>query len=324
MNKEHFLELSLLAGASFTGIAGVNVIENKFAVRNHRLESEENNYYQWKNFKIYYTKKGFGKPIILLHDLKPDASSYEWSEIIDKLAETHRVYAFDLLGCGRSDKPEITYTNFYYVQILLSFIKTQICEKTFVISSGYSSVTALMAGAYDPSKFSGIAFINPPSIGSMARIPNWHTIFAMRMMQIPVFGDLIYNVHYGRAAIDNRFSEELLYNPFRVSTELIETYLEAAHLGNGKGRFLEASLAGRYLNINITHALKSLKVPAWILVGEELRNETAIAKSWADIARSLGIRTVSQSKNYPHYEKPKETVSYLQAILSENENNKRK
>lgn len=316
MNKEHFLELGFLAGGTVAGIAGMNALENKYSLRKNRLESTEGEYFCWKNFKIYYTKSGFGKPVILLHDLKPDASSYEWSRLVDKLAENHRVYVLDLLGCGRSDKPEITYTNFYYVEILLSFIKSQICEKTFVVGSGYSSVIALMAGAYDPSKISGIAFINPPSIGSMAQVPNWHTVIAMRMMQIPVFGDLLYNIHYGRWAIDDRFSEDLLYNPFHVSSELIDTCVEAAHIGNGKGRFLGASLAGRYLNMNITHALKNLKVPSWILVGEDMRGETAIARSWKAASPRLHIRTISQSRNYPHYEKPKETASVLNGILS--------
>lgn len=317
MNKERLLELGVLAGASCAGIAGVNALENKFALRHNRLESSESNYYHWKNFNIYYTRKGFGKPVILLHDLKPDSSAHEWSNLIDRLAEHHRVYAFDLLGCGRSDKPEITYTNFYYVEILLSFIKSQVCEKTFVVASGYSSVIALMAAAYDSSKFSGVCFINPPSIGSMARVPNWHTIFAMRMMQIPVLGDAIYNIHYSRAAIDNRFSEELFYNPFHVSTELIETCLESAHIGKGRGRFLEASKAGRYLNMNVKHALKTIKIPAFILAGAALEDEVHIANSWKKCAPSIAIEAISQSKYYPHYENARETAAKLLAILDQ-------
>ncbi|MBR6399296.1 MAG: hypothetical protein IKS06_10445 [Lachnospiraceae bacterium] len=103
MNKEHFLELGFLAGGTVAGIAGMNALENKYSLRKNRLESTEGEYFCWKNFKIYYTKSGFGKPVILLHDLKPDASSYEWSRLVDKLAENHRVYVLDLLGCGRSD-----------------------------------------------------------------------------------------------------------------------------------------------------------------------------------------------------------------------------
>ena len=63
-------------------------------------------------------KKGTGSPILLIHDALPGASGYEWSKIEDELAVDHTVYTVDLLGCGRSDKPSITYTNFVYVQMI--------------------------------------------------------------------------------------------------------------------------------------------------------------------------------------------------------------
>ena len=43
----------------------------------------------------------------LIHDLDPTASSYEWKAVTKKLAENHTVYAIDLLGCGRSEKPNM-------------------------------------------------------------------------------------------------------------------------------------------------------------------------------------------------------------------------
>lgn len=51
--------------------------------------------------------------MLLLHDLHCASSGREWQYIEDALAQDHTVYTLDLLGCGRSDKPAITYTNFY-------------------------------------------------------------------------------------------------------------------------------------------------------------------------------------------------------------------
>ena len=65
---------------------------------------------------------------LLIHDLTPSSSAYEWSKMIDELAESHTVYALDLLGCGRSDKPSITYANYLYVQLITDFAKQVIKE----------------------------------------------------------------------------------------------------------------------------------------------------------------------------------------------------
>lgn len=88
-------------------------------------------------------QKGTGSPILLIHDTLPGASGYEWSKIEDELAIDHTVYTVDLLGCGRSDKSSITYTNFVYVQMISDFIKKIIGQKTDVIASGFQALLLL-------------------------------------------------------------------------------------------------------------------------------------------------------------------------------------
>ena len=58
---------------------------------------------------ILYTKKGSGSPVLLIHDIVPGACGYEWNRIEEELAMEHTVYTIDLLGCGRSEKPGVTY-----------------------------------------------------------------------------------------------------------------------------------------------------------------------------------------------------------------------
>ena len=107
----------LLTLAALTTIAaGVVHVANRVIVASSQLKEmldfSNHNYYDWRFGKIYYTKKGTGSPLLLIHDTMPGASGYEWSRIEKQLAQEHTVYTIDLLGCGRSEKPEITYTNF--------------------------------------------------------------------------------------------------------------------------------------------------------------------------------------------------------------------
>ena len=65
-------------------------------------------------------------------------SSMEWDKVIDTLSREHTVYTIDLLGCGKSDKPAITYTCYLYVQLLTDFIRDIIGEKTDIVATGAS------------------------------------------------------------------------------------------------------------------------------------------------------------------------------------------
>lgn len=316
MNNKKALKTLLFLGVSSASIFGTNTFFNNYAVSKKKLSSDNESYYKWKNLNIYYTKTGMtGSPIILLHDLKPDASGYEWNNIVDILAQNHRVYVLDLLGCGRSDKPDLTYTNFYYVQLLIDFIKSMICEKTFVVASGYTCSIAMLAGVYDASKFSGMSFINPPSLGVLSQVPDRKSKFAKKLIETPLIGELVYNILYARENIDDRFTEEYLYNPFLVNSDLIDTYYEAAHIGSGSGRFLEASLAGNYVNMNINHALKNFKVPANIIIGSAMKDEIFISKSWKSRNDSLSISSIERANKYPHIEKPDKTAEKIEKMI---------
>ena len=114
---------------------------NKFIFNASDEHSEEDrpNYYHWKFGNIYYKKAGSGSPLLLIHDLNHYSSSMEWDKVIDTLSEKHTVYTIDLLGCGKSDKPAITYTCYLYVQLLTDFIRDIIGEKTDIIATGASS-----------------------------------------------------------------------------------------------------------------------------------------------------------------------------------------
>ena len=117
--------LKKVIGITTTAVAGmyiINRIVDYTAGQKNLLTTEEGNIYHWKNGDIFYTVSGKGTPVILIHGLNPASSAKEWSKIVHRLEKKHTVYTIDLLGCGRSEKPGITYTNFLYVQLINNFI----------------------------------------------------------------------------------------------------------------------------------------------------------------------------------------------------------
>ena len=60
-------------------------------------------------YRVHYFVGGTGRPLLLIHGLA--SRSEDWTpEIPEYIRSGFRVYALDLLGCGRTDHPDIAYT----------------------------------------------------------------------------------------------------------------------------------------------------------------------------------------------------------------------
>ena len=110
--KNKLKSCAILATLGTITIHLINKTLIEMATKDSLLNSSEGNYYDWRFGKIYYRKQGNGKPLLLLHDLDAESSGVEWKKVAAILAEKYTVYTVDLLGCGRSERPDITYTNF--------------------------------------------------------------------------------------------------------------------------------------------------------------------------------------------------------------------
>ena len=108
-HSKKLVTLSVLTTMSGAAIYFLNKTLDTAAVRKNLLASAEKEIFSWQFGDIFYTKKGTGTPMLLLHDLHCASSGREWQYIEDTLAQDHTVYTLDLLGCGRSDKRELNH-----------------------------------------------------------------------------------------------------------------------------------------------------------------------------------------------------------------------
>ena len=304
MNKStrKLLTASLLVTTTSTAIFAINKFINASAVVKNILKGKSENYFNWKFGKIHYTVHGSGSPILLIHDLLPCCSTDEWKYIEGSLAENHTVYCIDLLGCGCSDRPNITYTNFMYVQLITDFIKSVIEEKTDIIASGLSGSFVIMACKNDDTIINRIMMINPEDLAVLNQIPTSQSKIAKFIIDMPLIGTLVYNIIMSRNNMDLMFTEKYMYNPFHKDTDLFDSYYESAHLDNGNGKYLFSSIKGKYIYCNIAHALKTINNSIYIIEGKsEKRAEESVAL-YTSINPAIEYEIISHSKHFPHIE----------------------
>lgn len=291
----HFINRTVAAAAQFRQLLGITNTKT----------------FEWRFGNINYTKKGNGTPVLLIHDMLPGASGYEWNKVEESIAADHTVYTIDLLGCGRSEKPGITYTNFVYVQMICDFIREVIGQKTDIIASGFSGSFAVMACHNEKELFNKIMLINPPSLSRLKQMPSKKDRLLKFALEIPVFGTLVYHMLVSHENVNNMFIEKMYFNPFHVDSVMTDAYYESAHKGGCYAKYLYSSLISKYMNINISHAVKSLDNSIYIVEGEAETNGKSITDEYCTLNPAIETAIIPESRHIPHIEKPE---SFLEQI----------
>src|SRR4051812_18277831 len=93
----------------------------------------------WRGWRVRYTTLGSGPPLVLVHGLHAAASSFELRNIFEPLSQHHTVYALDLLGFGKSERPDAPYSGAFYRDLLLDFLGEVVKRPSVAIASSLSS-----------------------------------------------------------------------------------------------------------------------------------------------------------------------------------------
>lgn len=314
-NIKHFFILTALAAGT---IHLVNRFVDMTAEMKNILKSQNGDYFDWKNGKVFYTKRGSGSPILLIHELNPIASSYEWCRVVKKLEKHHTVYTLDLLGCGRSDKPYLTYTNYLYVQLITDFIRNVIGEKPDVITTNNAVSFAVLAQNMNKNLINRIVAINPPALGSFERTPDKFSTVRKTLLELPIVGTFIYNVRTHESYIAKELRETYFCKPQLVSSKMLDAYYEAAHMQRGRGKYLMASIEGHYTDNAIGHALKKLETPLYIVESRSIPNAVSIADSYEKKNSLIETAYISNAGLVPQLEVPDKLLSIINMFLNEN------
>ena len=135
-------------------------------------------------------------------------------------------------------------------------------------------------------------------------------------MEAPIIGTFIYNMISNKENIVKTFKQKYYYDFENSKPEEVYAYLEAAHLNDYNSKFAYASLVGRYLNISIYHALKSIDHSIMILFGESCDNWEIIKDSYLFCNSAIEAYSISETKKLPQLEKPEEVAEKCSIYLS--------
>ena len=142
-----------------------------------------------KDYTLFYTVKGEGEPLILIHGY--GAGIWVWEKQIDFLSRFYRVYALDLIGHGFSDRPGIDYTPEAYVRCLKGFMDETGIEQATLIGNSMGGGVAWVMAVVFPERVRKLVLINsaPPDVLRQVKNDSFRTLVAIK--DIPLLPRLI-------------------------------------------------------------------------------------------------------------------------------------
>ena len=117
----------------------------------------ESKYVEIHGSKMHYIDEGSGDPILFLHG--NPTSSYLWRNIIPYIVPHGRCIAPDLIGMGKSDKPDIDYRFFDHSKYLEGFIEKLDLSNITVVLHDWGSGLGFHYAMRNESNIKGIAFM---------------------------------------------------------------------------------------------------------------------------------------------------------------------
>jgi pimeloyl-ACP methyl ester carboxylesterase len=118
--------------------------------------------WQWQGNSIHYVQAGArvaGKPpLLLVHGF--GASTDHWRKNVQGLASEWEVWAIDLLGFGRSAKPDMVYSGNLWQQQLNDFIKEVVGQPTVLAGNSLGGYASLCVAANHSENVRGLILLN--------------------------------------------------------------------------------------------------------------------------------------------------------------------
>lgn len=119
----------------------------------------ETQFWTWQDHRIAYAEMGSGTPLILIHGF--GASIGHWRNNIPALAAAgYRVFAIDLLGFGKSDKPLVDYRMELWQEMLHDFCAAHVQEPAVFVGNSIGALLCLIMLANHPELARGGVLLN--------------------------------------------------------------------------------------------------------------------------------------------------------------------
>jgi len=193
------------------------------------MQAPQDRYVRVGQIKARYWAEGdYGSTVLLLHGV----GSYieRWLPSFATLAGQHRVYAVDLLGHGRTDKPSsATYSWDAGAQFVKDFLTALEVERASIVGHSMGGGIALNLALEFPALVEKLVLVGCAGLGK-------EITPAFRLGSVPVLGEMLTRPSRKASARDLK---SLVYDPAVLTDELFEIHYQMAAMPGAQQALLK-------------------------------------------------------------------------------------
>lgn len=214
----------------------------------------------------YWALGDGGMPVILIHGL--GGSVENWMRNIHALARDRRVYAVDLVGSGRSGKPDVAYSFEHFARFINGFMTSLGVHRASLVGHSLGGAIVLTYAIQFSEKVDKLVLV---SCGGLGR----NICPRFRLASVPFIGEWLTRPSREGVA---RSLRECFHDPALISEDLIEMKHEIAGLPRAQEAYLSmvrtlGSLRGLHDDVvrPVVDNLHTISAPALIVWGRQDR-----------------------------------------------------
>lgn len=167
-------------------------------------------------FDTFYLAAGEGRPLLLVHGVGGSSVTFRWN--IEELAQRFRVYALDLPGHGRSEKPDLRYDAEDSVPYLATFIREVCGEPTALVGVSAGGLMCALTAEEYPELVTHLVMVSSAGFG---RDIDW----GLRLLSLPVVRPWMEHTRHVPNSV--RMSlRRVIHDPSLITDELVQAVCE--------------------------------------------------------------------------------------------------
>jgi pimeloyl-ACP methyl ester carboxylesterase len=276
------------------------------------------------SLRVHHMHGGRGSPVLFIHGL--GSSGYiEWRFNLETLSDRHRVYAPDLPGFGRTEKPRARYGIPYFTRFIERYMEDRGLRSAAVVGASLGGRIALELALENPRLVRKLVLVNALGLGR----PNVHVSYGL--VTIPRVGEALMKVtrnalNWAPSQMIRRVAARYIGSSSDLNRTMDDAYLDNlrelyaaagyhdAYLATVRSLMTpKAVLGGQY---DLTKRLSELKVPVQLIWGA---NDPLFPVAHATRAHALiknsKLAVIEGAGHTPQAERPEEFNRVLHNFL---------
>jgi pimeloyl-ACP methyl ester carboxylesterase len=268
--------------------------------------------------EVHYEQAGQGSPaLVLLHGFA--ASTFSWREVIDPLAESATVVAFDRPAFGLTQRPlpgqwqgQNPYSPEAQVDLTLGLMDELGIDRAVLVGNSAGGSVALLTALRQPERVQALVLVDAAVYGGGSRFPAWlepllRTPQARRLGPLAVRAIQDWGLDFGRSA---------WHDPSKITPEIWEGYTRPLQAQDWDRALWELTVASHDLDLG--QRLDEVGMPVLVITGDDDRIvPTEQSLRLAAELPDAQLVVIPDCGHVPHEECPAAFLEAVRAFLAD-------